>query len=53
MKLSIVALGHRMPTWVAAGYADRVVFLSDGRVGGAMEAPTAQRVLDRMKSLGE
>jgi putative ABC transport system ATP-binding protein len=37
---------------VAAGYADRVVFLSDGRVVGEMDEPTAERVLDRMKSLG-
>ena len=37
---------------VAAGYADRVVFLSDGRIVDAMEAPTAERVLDRMKTLG-
>jgi putative ABC transport system ATP-binding protein len=38
---------------VAAGYADRVLFLSDGRVVGTMEGPTAERVLDRMKELGE
>jgi putative ABC transport system ATP-binding protein len=37
---------------VAAGYADRVVFLVDGRVVEEMEAPTAERVLDRMKTLG-
>ena len=37
---------------VAAGYADRVVFLSDGRAVGEMDEPTAERVLDRMKSLG-
>ncbi|HZA26271.1 MAG TPA: ABC transporter ATP-binding protein [Actinomycetota bacterium] len=37
---------------VAAGYADRVVFLADGRIVDAMEAPTAERVLDRMKTLG-
>jgi putative ABC transport system ATP-binding protein len=37
---------------VAAGYADGAVFLADGRVVDVMEAPTAQRVLDRMKSLG-
>jgi putative ABC transport system ATP-binding protein len=36
----------------AAGYADRVVFLADGRVVDEMAAPTAERVLDRMKSLG-
>jgi len=36
----------------AAGFADRVVFLGDGRVVDEMTAPTAERVLDRMKSLG-
>ncbi|WP_242904187.1 ABC transporter ATP-binding protein [Actinomadura terrae] len=33
----------------AAGYADQVVFLSDGRIVDRMEAPTADRVLERMK----
>jgi putative ABC transport system ATP-binding protein len=37
---------------VAASYADRVVFLVDGRVVDEMTAPTADRVLDRMKGLG-
>jgi putative ABC transport system ATP-binding protein len=37
---------------VAASHADRVVFLSDGRVVDAMEAPTADRVLDRMRAFG-
>jgi putative ABC transport system ATP-binding protein len=37
---------------VAAGYADRVVFLADGRVVGGMEQPTPRRVLDHLKSLG-
>ena len=37
---------------VAAGYAERVVFLADGRIVDEMAAPTAERVLDRMKSLG-
>ncbi|MFF9480589.1 ABC transporter ATP-binding protein [Streptomyces sp. NPDC014733] len=35
---------------VAAGYADRVVFLADGRPVDEMSAPTADRVLDRMKA---
>jgi len=35
----------------AAGYADRVVFLNDGRAVDEMSEPTAERVLDRMKSL--
>ncbi|MFF0550213.1 ABC transporter ATP-binding protein [Streptomyces sp. NPDC004311] len=37
---------------VAAGYADRVVFLSDGRLVDEMARPTPERVLDRMKALG-
>ena len=36
----------------AAGYADRVVFLNDGKVVDEMTEPTAELVLDRMKSLG-
>jgi putative ABC transport system ATP-binding protein len=38
---------------VAAGYADRVVFLADGRVADEMLAPTTERVLDRMKRFGD
>jgi len=34
---------------VAAGYADRVVFLADGLLVDTMEKPTAKKVLDRMK----
>ena len=34
---------------VAAGYADRVLFLADGRIVDEMTEPTAERVLDRMK----
>jgi len=37
---------------VAAGYADAVLFLADGRIVDRMEGPTPQRVLDRMKALG-
>jgi putative ABC transport system ATP-binding protein len=46
---TIVMVTHD-PT--AAGYADRVVFLADGRVVDEMRQPTAEKVLDRMKSLG-
>ena len=35
----------------AAGHADRVVFLADGRVVDEMREPTAERVLDRLKLL--
>ncbi|MFI7104315.1 ABC transporter ATP-binding protein [Streptomyces sp. NPDC050161] len=36
---------------VAAGYADRVVFLADGRLVDDMTRPTSDRVLDRMLHL--
>ncbi len=35
----------------AAGYADRVVFLADGLVVDEMRDPSADSVLDRMKTL--
>jgi putative ABC transport system ATP-binding protein len=35
----------------AAGYADRVLFLADGRLVDEMAEPTAERVLDRMRGL--
>ena len=35
----------------AASYADRVVFLADGRVVDEMADPTADTVLERMKRL--
>jgi len=37
---------------VAASYAQRVVFLADGRIVDEMSAPTPERVLDRMKRFG-
>jgi putative ABC transport system ATP-binding protein len=36
---------------VAAGYADRVVFLADGRLAGELAGPTAEGVLEAMKRL--
>jgi putative ABC transport system ATP-binding protein len=45
---TIVMVTHD-PT--AAGYADRIVFLADGRIVDEMREPTAERILDRMKSL--
>jgi putative ABC transport system ATP-binding protein len=36
---------------VAAGYADRVVFLADGRLAGELPEPTAEGVLEAMKRL--
>jgi putative ABC transport system ATP-binding protein len=37
---------------VAASYADRVVFLADGRIVDELLEPTADSVIDRMKSFG-
>jgi putative ABC transport system ATP-binding protein len=37
---------------VAASYADRVVFLADGRIVDEMLDPSASSVLDRMKVIG-
>jgi putative ABC transport system ATP-binding protein len=37
----------------AASYADRVLFLADGRLVDEMPSPTADMVLDRMKQLGD
>ncbi|WP_374935868.1 ABC transporter ATP-binding protein [Streptomyces sp. SM14] len=34
---------------VAAAYADRIVFLADGRIVDEMFSPTADKVLDRMR----
>jgi putative ABC transport system ATP-binding protein len=35
-----------------AAYADRVVFLADGKVVGELASPTADSVLEQMKQLG-
>jgi putative ABC transport system ATP-binding protein len=37
---------------VAASYADRAVFLADGRIVDELADPTSDSVFDRMKSLG-
>ncbi len=37
---------------VAASFADRVLFLADGRLTGVMDAPTAELVAERMTKLG-
>jgi putative ABC transport system ATP-binding protein len=47
---TIVMVTHD-PT--AASYADRIIFLADGRIVDEMERPTADRVLERMKQFGE
>ena len=36
----------------AASYADRIVFLDDGSVSDEMMDPTSDRILDRMKTMG-
>ena len=38
---------------VAASYADRVLFLADGRVSGQLSGPTPDLVLDYLKRAGE
>jgi putative ABC transport system ATP-binding protein len=46
---TIVMVTHE-PT--AASYADRVLFLGDGRIVDEMARPTADAVLDRLKRIG-
>ena len=46
---TIVMVTHD-PT--AAAYADRIVFLADGRVVAEMREPTVERVIDQMKQIG-
>jgi putative ABC transport system ATP-binding protein len=45
-----IAMVTHDPT--AAGYADHVLFLSDGRIVDELANPTAEKVLDLMKRLG-
>jgi putative ABC transport system ATP-binding protein len=37
----------------AAGYADRVLFLADGRIVHELAAPTTDSVLDTIRDLGD
>jgi putative ABC transport system ATP-binding protein len=37
----------------AASYSDHVLFLADGRIVDEMPAPTAEKVLDRLKAFGD
>ncbi len=46
---SIVMVTHDP---VAASYADRAVFLADGRIVDDLDAPTADSVLDRIRTIG-
>jgi len=50
MHQTIVMVTHDV---TAASYADRIVFLADGRVVDEMLEPTAERVLERLKRFGE
>jgi putative ABC transport system ATP-binding protein len=50
MSQTIVMVTHDP---IAASYADRIVFLADGRIVDEMHQPTAGRVLERMKRFGE
>jgi putative ABC transport system ATP-binding protein len=50
MSQTIVMVTHDP---IAASYADRIVFLADGRVVDEMARPSAERVLERMKRFGE
>ena len=47
---TIVMVTHD-PT--AAAYADRVVFLTDGRIVDELQGPTADSILDKMRTLGD
>jgi len=46
---TIVMVTHD-PT--AAAYADRVIFLADGKIVDELREPTAQSILDKMHGLG-
>ena len=49
MGQTIVMVTHDA---TAASYADRVLFLADGRIVDEMSEPTPEKVLDLMKTLG-
>jgi putative ABC transport system ATP-binding protein len=48
-KQTIVMVTHDAG---AASYADRILFLEDGKIVDEMREPTASKVLDRMKKMG-
>jgi putative ABC transport system ATP-binding protein len=56
MRLAVRELGQTIVMVThdpnAASYADRVVFLADGRLAGEVLDPTADGVLDRIKKIG-
>ena len=49
LKQTIVMVTHDP---VAASFSDQVIFLADGQVVGDLEDPTADRVLDQMRRIG-
>jgi putative ABC transport system ATP-binding protein len=49
MGQTVVMVTHD-PT--AAAYADRVLFLADGRIVGEQDDPSVEQIIDRMKGLG-
>jgi putative ABC transport system ATP-binding protein len=56
LKQSVLDLGQSVVMVThdprSAAYADRVVFLADGNVVSELHAPTADSVLERMRTLG-
>ncbi len=50
LEQTIVMVTHEP---VAAAYASRVIFLADGQIVDELAKPTAKKVLDRLKTLGE
>jgi len=50
MSQTIVMVTHDA---TAASYADRILFLADGRIVDQMDHPAAASVLERMRKLGE
>jgi putative ABC transport system ATP-binding protein len=38
---------------VAASYSDRAIFLADGNIVDEMLDPTAERILNKMRGLGD
>ncbi len=49
LRQTIVMVTHDP---AAAAHADAVLFLADGRIVDSMAAPSAERILDRMKQFG-
>ena len=49
LKQTIVMVTHDP---VAASYSDRVIFLEDGKVSGEIIEPTADSVIDQMRTFG-